>query len=130
MSSRIKTQAGNWRNGLPNQLYDVVIVSQVLHEEREDQALTLIKDAADRLVEGGLLLIVGFLDASASYRGVLSSIFTLNLLVELGSDNPKQAWVSHIAKQMSVVPTKIVNITGGRVLWIGRKLPNSETAFD
>lgn len=102
----------------PEEKFDLIILSQVLHEEKKEDAEKLIRICADLLSSNGKLAIVGFLDDTS----LLTHLFTLNMLMELGSDNLTQKEISLIAEKNGVIcQSTYISQTSGRMLWLGRK---------
>lgn len=114
--------SANWRDIYnhiaPDTKFDLIILSQVLHEEKGKDAEELIKICADLLSPNGRLAIIGFLDDSS----LLTHLFSLNMLMELGSDNLTLKDISPIAEKYGVVcHSTYVSQTSGRMLWLGQK---------
>lgn len=106
----------------PNEKFDLIILSQVIHEEKRKDGEELIKICADLLSPNGRLAIVGFLDDTS----ILTHLFTLNLLMELGSDNLTLKDISPIAEKYGVVcHSTYISQTSGRMLWLGQKRKDS-----
>ena len=102
----------------PKDKFDLIILSQVLHEEKKKDAEKLIEICAELLSPNGRLAIVGFLDDNS----LLTHLFTLNLLMELGSDNLTQKDISLIAEKYGIVcQSTYTSQTSGRMLWLGQK---------
>ena len=101
-----------------NEKFDLIILSQILHEEKREDAKRLIEISANLLSPNGQLAIIGFLDDTS----FLTHLFTLNLLMELGSDNITEPEISSVAKQSNVfLQTTYISSTSGRMLWLGQK---------
>lgn len=102
----------------PIEKYDLIILSQVLHEEKREDAEKLIRICADLLSPNGSLAIVGFLDDAS----LLTHLFSLNMLMELGSDNLTLKDISPIAEKYGVFCySTYISHTSGRMLWLGGK---------
>jgi cyclopropane fatty-acyl-phospholipid synthase-like methyltransferase len=102
--SKIKVISSDWRNikeYTTDSSFDLTILSQILHEEKKEDTEKLIKICSELLVEGGKLAVIGFLDNSGEYK-FLSHIFSLNMLFEVGSDNPNKDEITEIAKQNKI----------------------------
>ena len=123
--TKIKVIASDWRNikqHVNNSSFDLIILSQILHEEKKENSQKLIKICSDLLVDGGKLCVIGFLNnfGKCSYS-ILSHIFSLNMLFEMGSDNPNINEITELAKQNNVVFDKDYYLSAGRMLWLGHK---------
>jgi tRNA A58 N-methylase Trm61 len=121
-SKQFKVISADWRDLKdhiePNEKFDLIILSQILHEEKREDAKILIEICADLLSPNGQLAIVGFLDDTS----FLTHLFTLNLLMELGSDNITQHEISSVAEHNGVLlQTTYISPTSGRMLWLGQK---------
>lgn len=119
---QFKVISADWRdikNHInPNEKFDLIILSQILHEEKREDAKRLIEISANLLSSNGQLVIIGFLDDTS----FLTHLFTLNLLMELGSDNITQQEISSVAEHYGVfLQTTYISPTSGRMLWLGRK---------
>lgn len=102
----------------PKLKFDLIILSQVLHEEKRNDAEDLMRICSDLLSPSGRLAIVGFLDDSS----LLTHLFSLNLLMELGSDNLTLKDITPIAEKFGVVcQSTYISHTSGRMLWLGQK---------
>jgi cyclopropane fatty-acyl-phospholipid synthase-like methyltransferase len=100
--------------------FDLIILSQILHELTKEETKSLIKKCSDLLVDDGKLVIIGFLDNSDKYK-MLSHIFSLNMLFEMGSDNPNISEITELAKQNNITFDKDCHLSAGRMLWLGHK---------
>lgn len=119
---KFRVIAANWQDIdhhiLPNEKFDLIILSQVLHEEKRQDAEELIRICADLLSPNGSLAIVGFLDDTS----LLTHLFSLNMLMELGSDNLTLKDISPIAEKFGLdCFSTYISHTSGRMLWLGRK---------
>jgi cyclopropane fatty-acyl-phospholipid synthase-like methyltransferase len=122
-STKIKVISSDWRDiktHTTDSYFDLIILRQILHEEKKEETGKLIKMCSELLVEGGKLIVIGFLDNSGKYK-ILSHIFSLNMLFEMGSDNPNKDEITEIAKQNNIVFDKAHYLSEGRMLWIGYK---------
>ena len=122
LKHQIHLESRDWLVGYPDGQFDAILLSQVLHEVPYITAEHLLKEAADHLKLGGLLLIVGFLDTGATPSGFLSSVFTLNMMVELGSDNPTEKKLTEKTAELGIQVVSSQPLSGGRTLWTGKKL--------
>jgi cyclopropane fatty-acyl-phospholipid synthase-like methyltransferase len=117
-------EESNWRKKneeyTKNSSFDLIILSQILHELTKEETKSLVKKCSDLLVEGGKLVIIGFLDNSDKYK-MLSHIFSLNMLFEMGSDNPNKDEITQITKQNNIAFDSEHYLSAGRMLWIGSK---------
>jgi SAM-dependent methyltransferase len=119
----VSIQAADW-NRWPWQTesFDVVLLSQVLHEADEREAAQLFSNASSALAPDGLLVVVMVGDGTTASGDLLHSIFALNILVEIGGENPSIAWIEPKARQSGVETVCLTPLAGGRSLWIGRKI--------
>lgn len=122
-SNQYKVIASDWRDLKkhlsPNDKFDLIILSQVLHEEKREHAIKLIEICSKLLVNGGQLAVIGFLDD----RLLLTHLFSMNMLMELGSDNLTQNEISSIAESNEVITQyTYTSSTSGRMLWLGKKV--------
>ncbi len=77
MTERVTTRAGNYVTDDFGTGYDVVLLSNMLHQESPETCVALLKKARAALVEGGLLVVqLAFLNAEkdAPVWGVLQSL--------------------------------------------------------
>ena len=44
----------------------------------------------------------------------------MNMLLELGSDNPGPTWLAEIAERMGLILDRQVDLPGGRSMWVAR----------
>ena len=102
---------------MPNGQFDVVVLSNALHEEKGDIAKKLFHKSIDLVAQDGLLMVIGFLDINDP----IASIFSMNLQVELGSDNTTLDWIREEIKETSIREKQIVRLSGGKSLWLGEK---------
>lgn len=121
-NKQFKVISADWRDINthiePNEKFDLIILSQILHEEKKEDAKRLIEICANLLSSNGQLAIIGFLDDTS----FLTHLFTLNLLMELGSDNITQQEISSLAGHYGIsLQTTYISSTSGRMLWLGRK---------
>ena len=100
--------------------FDLIILSQILHELTIEETKLLFQKCSDLLVENGKLVVIGFLDNLEKYK-MLSHIFSLNMLFEMGSDNPNKDEITEIAKQNNITFDNDYYLSAGRMLWIGHK---------
>lgn len=121
-SNQFNVITSDWRDLnkhlAPNDRFDLIILSQILHEEKKENAIKLMEICSKLLVNGGQLAIIGFLDDEA----LLTHLFSMNMLMELGSDNLTQKEISSIAKRNGInTQYTYSSSTSGRMLWIGKK---------
>jgi 2-polyprenyl-3-methyl-5-hydroxy-6-metoxy-1,4-benzoquinol methylase len=119
---KIKIVTSDWRSlkHSNNDLYDTIILSQILHEEKKEDSSNLIKLCSELLCENGHLIIIGFIDSSGFYS-LISNIFSMNMLFELGSDNIKKEEITELANAYDIFYQSDYYLSGGRLIWIGEK---------
>lgn len=119
----ITVDTADWNRWSWNEAeYDVVLLSQVLHESSQADANALFGNAADALADDGLLVVVMVGDGTTAAGDLLHSIFALNILLETGGENPSIAWLEPRAKRQGLVTVCLKPLPGGRSVWIGRKI--------
>lgn len=100
--------------------YDCILLSQVLHEMQENVATSILRNAILSLKNGGLLVIVN--TAPVDFvESPVSSIFSLNMVVELGTKNPTIEWIRQAVDKEALLELKLIPLPGFRVAWIGKK---------
>jgi 16S rRNA G1207 methylase RsmC len=122
-SDKIKVIEGNLHNienYIQKSTFDLIILSQVLHEITKDETKALFQKCSDLLAKNGKLVVVGFVDNLNKYK-MLSHIFSLNMLFEVGSDNPNKDEITEIAKQNNIAFDSEHYLSAGRMMWIGHK---------
>lgn len=125
---RIAVSDADWNNWpWKTQKYDVVLLSQVLHEVGSREASRLFSNASASLGPEGLLVVVMVGDGTTDEGDLLHSIFTLNILIETGGHNPTVSWLDEQAKKCGLTTMCLKTLPGGRSLWIGRKTAHPHT---
>ncbi|MDR1487020.1 MAG: methyltransferase domain-containing protein [Deltaproteobacteria bacterium] len=115
LSNSVSFIAGDYNKDPIPGFYDVIWISQVLHQETPKNAQALIKKAADALVDKGTLAIQDFL-LNDDRRGPTSAaLFSLNMLV---NTNGGQSYtVSEITQMLQKAGlSKIKEIASDKML--------------
>ena len=100
--------------------FDCIILSQILHEEKEIDSKQLLKLSSDLLNNNGYLIVIGFF-GNTEEQYLLQKIFTLNMMVELGADNPDHQLISRWCNNIGIIETDCYYAAGGRSVWVGQK---------
>jgi 2-polyprenyl-3-methyl-5-hydroxy-6-metoxy-1,4-benzoquinol methylase len=120
---RIRVFAADWRTWTwREKFYDLIILSQVLHEFSLAEAEELFRKASSALKPGGLLVTVIVGDATVPGGDYVHRLFAMNILVEAGGDNPNETWLAKMEGALRMQRTYFHRITGSRSLWVGRKI--------
>jgi hypothetical protein len=115
----VDVMAANWRRCRLRRSYDLVLLANVLHEEREPFANELVQKAANALLPDGEVWVVGYLAADDIASRITSAAFSLNMLFEMGTRNYDRAWVSAAFAHCGIVERRFLAVGGDRFLWIG-----------
>lgn len=119
-AERIHWITSNWHDWQPVRRYDVIILSHVLHEERQDAARRLLLKCAGALAPSGLVYVIG-LFAHDDNMNALERLFSLNIMLEVGGDNIEVGWLRAVAKEASLKEHAVHRLPGGRTLWAARR---------
>lgn len=123
LERRIQVSSSDW-NSWPwrYDAYDLVLLSQVLHEVPEDEASTLFRRACESLSAGGRVCVVLVGDGVGSPTGdLLHAVFSLNMLIETGGTNPTRQMLRDWGNRNRVREVTHALLPGGRSVWIGAK---------
>lgn len=121
VSKRCFVYESSWDNWNWNSRYDCVLLSQVMHEMRAQEAKAMIERCAMSLNSGGLVVVVNTapIDVVDSEIG---ATFFLNMVVELGTQSPAVQWIKDNFKDNGVLESSRITLPGARVAWIGKKI--------
>lgn len=97
--------------------YDLIILSQVLHEFKEGEINEIINECVRLLSPNGKIVIAGFFN-NIDINNELDLIFSFNMLLELGSDNPELIWLKQQFSKQGLNCTKETVLPGHRVMVI------------
>ena len=123
MDKTISVTTGDWNEwSWQSETYNLVFLSQVLHETTPNEAHNLFLSASLALRTGGFLLVVIVGDATVPGGDILHRLFAMNMLVETGGDNPTDEWMHQMEIESSLKRVRFTAIRGGRSLWIGQKV--------
>lgn len=121
-ASRINVAVEDWRRReWPPDKYDVVLLSQVLHEEDPSEAGSLFRSAVYSLKRGALLVVVIVGDATIPGGDIIHRYFSMAALAETGGSNPDQEWLTVQSNQCGLRLIAFQAIGGGRSVWIGER---------
>jgi hypothetical protein len=104
--------------------YDVVWLSQILHQESPTGAAALVAKAADALEKGGLLAVQEMTIADSLDGPVSSTLFSLNMLVNTkGGQSYTFREITDMMREASLVDVKILPLAlpPGRSILFGLK---------
>jgi SAM-dependent methyltransferase len=122
MRDRVQVRASDWAAwNWQERSWDLVILSQVLHERPRDEARALFAQAARALRVGGYLAVVLVGDITGARSGALHQLFALVTLAEIGGDNPTASWLDEIAATSHLEACVARDLGAGRSLWLGRR---------
>ena len=116
---KIYQYKSSWRQIDLPQKFDLVLLSCVLNEEAESFARDLVQKSSDLLSVGGQVWVVGYLGGATESYEEVSSIFAMNMVFEMSSNNYDRDWISREFLRYNIVETRFVDVGGGRSLWIG-----------
>lgn len=119
LESRSKVYESDWNEWNWVRKYDVVVMSQVLHEMTKNEARRIIVKAATSIKSNGMLIIVSTAPID-NVDSLVAPIFSLNMLVELGNMNPTVRWIKEVAEGAGLVEWQVIALAGLRVAWIGK----------
>lgn len=105
----------DWNEWTPDGRFDVVFLHHVLHEEKEPAARRLFQKCAATLSAGGHVHVIGLFPDGAVQA--LPRLFSMNVFIEIGGDNPGLAWLRSQAKEAQLVEQAVLPLPGGRTLW-------------
>jgi len=120
-SLNIKIHESDWAQWDWTKYYNIVVLSQVLHELDLSGASWLLKKATDCLAQGGIILIVGIGFQHKKTNNLLFQIFDLNMKLEIGGDNTTLNWILDECNKNQTFLNKVVSMKGGRTLYIIKK---------
>ena len=82
LSDRISFQAGDYNAPSLGEGYDVVLLSNILHDNPEDSCRQLLVKSRDALVDGGLVVINEFFLEKGGAAPPVSAVFALLMMLE------------------------------------------------
>lgn len=115
-AARIAWAATNWNDWQPGRYYDTIFLHHVLHEERKTSARRLLLKCADALAPGGHLYVIGMF-ATDTDKNALASLFSMNIMLEVGGDNTTLSWLRAVADEAPLKEVGVYRLPGGRTLW-------------
>ncbi|MDR1676885.1 MAG: methyltransferase domain-containing protein [Deltaproteobacteria bacterium] len=124
MADRVKFIAGDYNSDPLPEPFDVVFISQVIHQESPEGAAALVSKAAGVLEKGGILVIQEFFIDDNLSGPAVSALFSLNMLVNtLGGQSYTYAQVEEIMKKAGLKEIRILKAEDslGRALMVGTK---------
>ncbi len=119
---QIHYMRGDWRDQLPDAEFDVVLLSQVLHEEPKEAACRLLTQGCERVRRGGIVIVVEFFLSSSKTDPLLSTIFHLNMLVEIGGATWSTEETESFLHDKGFEVIEVFPLSGGRTVVVGRRL--------
>jgi cyclopropane fatty-acyl-phospholipid synthase-like methyltransferase len=122
LKPRVSIHTSDWKTWRWSEnAYDLVLLSQVLHEFEKSEAEKLFARASESITVNGLVVVVSVGDISHESGDLLSAIFSLNMLVETGGFNPNVATLREWGDKVSLKEILVERLPGGRSVWIGKK---------
>ena len=101
--------------------YDLVLIANVLHQERGDRAARLIQRGAHALAPGGRLVVLDFSIDDAKERQVVGALFAINM--RSFGDTHSEAEIRRWMEQAGLHPVERVDLSPTRWLIIGHAGP-------
>lgn len=127
LTDRIYTISSKWQDwNFESKKYDLILLSQVLHEFTEIESSRLFEKTAAALNKNGLLVVVILGESNSSGTDNLHSIFSMNLLVEIGGANVARQWLDLVSIKNAIQCVYHEPLGNGRSVWIGKKLNQFE----
>lgn len=102
---------------------DAILLSQVLHELPYQEARRLLELSCSMLHENGVVMVVEFLLHDDSPGPLLSTVFDLNMLVEVGGQTYSSLEIQEMMRGCGVRLESSHTLSGGRSLIVGCKTP-------
>ena len=106
----------------PDKVFDVVVLSQVLHEFPEAIAAQIFEASTQALSPGGLLLFVGFIPdwSDGAVGDLVPALAHLNFRLELGADGGTLGWLKGLFAARGIAIEAIIRCPGSRTAILGR----------
>ena len=118
---KIVVYESDWNEWDWKKKYDIILLSQVLHELNYKNASWLFRKSYESITDNGYIFIVGMgLEQSNSFE-ILPNLFDLNIKIEIGGDNTNLNWVLEQCNTLGLNLHKVVSLAGGRTLYIINK---------
>lgn len=113
--------SGDWHKDLPENQFDLVLLSQVLHEEPPVRALKLLDNACRRVSDDGRLVIVQFELADDLCGPELTAIFNMNMFIETGGRSFSLKELRSTFSLHSMILTGHIPLGGGRTAIVAKR---------
>jgi predicted O-methyltransferase YrrM len=102
--------------------YDLILMSNVIHQYSNEENVELIKRAANALNNGGCIYIKDFILNPCRTKPIKASLFAINMLVNTEKGNcytvdDIKAWF----KSASLKPAKVIPLQSPTKIVIGKK---------
>ena len=122
-TEKIDTREGSFREKLPDEAYDMVLLSAIIHMNSFEQNNDLIEKCSRVLKPGGQLVIQDFIMNDSRTEPQSGALFALNMLVgtEAG-DTYTEAEISSWFLHNGIETHKRIAMKNGSSLLIGRKI--------